>query len=216
MTEDTGCLLALVVSLGGLTAIGVGFYSIYSRNLQRQRRNGDIFRNAARELGEDPINRLNNIIDISVRIPRNSFVWLLGETHLLNEIRRLSPVYWENEPGRACLAKFFHQLGPWVSAAAPSTCAAIAVEIFYNKPDQWESHEYALGILRSMVGMPANLSDWIYRTTLDLLEENPESSACCRLGLEVGRWHFGRSREDGNPTIYDEQAIQNDLMVRAI
>ena len=35
-----------------------------------------------------------------------------------------------------------------------------------------------------------------------------------QLVLTIGRWYFGKLR-DGKPTIYDEQAIQNDISVRS-
>lgn len=35
-----------------------------------------------------------------------------------------------------------------------------------------------------------------------------------QLVLTIGRWHFGKLK-NGKPTIYDEQAIQNDISVRS-
>jgi hypothetical protein len=54
-----------------------------------------------------------------------------------------------------------------------------------------------------------------YTRALEIVAEYPESSPARQFALEVGRWHYSRGREEGRPTIYDEQAIQNDIMVRS-
>ncbi|HET6883516.1 MAG TPA: hypothetical protein VFI31_25415 [Pirellulales bacterium] len=56
----------------------------------------------------------------------------------------------------------------------------------------------------------------IYGSALDLLSNNPKSPIAKQLVLDIGRWHYGKSRPDGRPTVYDEQAIQNDILVRSI
>lgn len=56
----------------------------------------------------------------------------------------------------------------------------------------------------------------IYLRALEILEDNPSNPAAKRFVLNVGRWHFGKSRKDGRITIYDEQRIQNDILARAV
>jgi hypothetical protein len=53
----------------------------------------------------------------------------------------------------------------------------------------------------------------MYNGVLDILAQasGPEFK---QFALEVARWHYGRRRENGVLTIYDEQAIQNDLLAR--
>ncbi len=53
----------------------------------------------------------------------------------------------------------------------------------------------------------------IYNTTLEILEKDPGNYRAKQLILTVGRWHFGKLRKNGRPTIYDEQAILNDISV---
>jgi hypothetical protein len=55
----------------------------------------------------------------------------------------------------------------------------------------------------------------VYDKALHILEGNPDSSTAKQFVLNVGRWHFGKSRKDGRVTIYDEQRIQNDILARA-
>lgn len=59
-----------------------------------------------------------------------------------------------------------------------------------------------------------NIPSELYRVALEILEENPEMSELKVYALEVGRWYYSSQRPDRKPTIYDEQAIQNDIIVR--
>jgi hypothetical protein len=55
----------------------------------------------------------------------------------------------------------------------------------------------------------------IYNLALEVLSENPEKIHIKTLCLTVGRLHYGKLRPDNKVTIYDEQAIQNDIMMRS-
>lgn len=57
-------------------------------------------------------------------------------------------------------------------------------------------------------------SQFFYDTALEILQDNPEEIALKQYALEVGRWHYSIIRPDGKVTIYDEQSIQNDILVR--
>jgi hypothetical protein len=54
----------------------------------------------------------------------------------------------------------------------------------------------------------------IYDKSLQILENNPDVSSVKQFVLLVGRWHFSKSRVYGKVSIYDEQRIQNDILVR--
>lgn len=54
----------------------------------------------------------------------------------------------------------------------------------------------------------------VYQEILAILELAPDDIGARDLALKVGRWHCSRFRPDNKLTIYDEQAIQNDLLVR--
>lgn len=54
-----------------------------------------------------------------------------------------------------------------------------------------------------------------YDAALDILQQHPDQTSLKKYALEVGRWHYSISRPDGKVTIYDEQSIQNDLLVRS-
>lgn len=54
-----------------------------------------------------------------------------------------------------------------------------------------------------------------YQAILDILEHNSTSQAAKIIALEIGRHHFSRIRPEGQLTIYDEQAIQNDIITRS-
>lgn len=55
----------------------------------------------------------------------------------------------------------------------------------------------------------------VYEAALEILANNPGNATAKQFVLNVGRWHFGRNRPDKRPTVYDEQAIQNDILVRS-
>ena len=57
-------------------------------------------------------------------------------------------------------------------------------------------------------------SQELYDLALRALEANPSNSKAKQLVLKIGRYHFGKLR-GGQATIYDEQAIQNDIQVRS-
>lgn len=57
-------------------------------------------------------------------------------------------------------------------------------------------------------------SQELYDLSLIALEANPSNSKSKQLVLKIGRYHFGKMR-GGKATIYDEQAIQNDIQVRS-
>lgn len=54
-----------------------------------------------------------------------------------------------------------------------------------------------------------------YDAALDILQQHPEQISLKQYALEVGRWHYSIARPDGKVTIYDEQSIQNDIIVRS-
>lgn len=55
----------------------------------------------------------------------------------------------------------------------------------------------------------------IYNDVLEILASNPDKIHLKPLCLEIGRKHYSALRPDKRPTIYDEQAIQNDILVRS-
>lgn len=61
--------------------------------------------------------------------------------------------------------------------------------------------------LRNPLGLPA-ASEEIYRDMLRLLKTSAEYKP---FALEMGRLAYGSKRKDRNPTVYDEQAILNDI-----
>ena len=50
--------------------------------------------------------------------------------------------------------------------------------------------------------------DRLYKDALRLVRENPDHKL---YALEIGRRKYGASRKNGQPTVYDETAIQNDI-----
>ncbi len=91
----------------------------------------------------------------------------------------------------------------------------------WEEPTVEENQTNLLAVLHSTLNFtPFELSlaglssDSLYREALELVGNHPQCVGLRDLALKVGRWHDSRSRDDRQPTIYDEQAIQNDLLVR--
>ncbi len=55
----------------------------------------------------------------------------------------------------------------------------------------------------------------LYEAALEILEEHPDQIPLKSYALDVGRWRYSLNRPDGKVTVYDEQAIQNDIQVRS-
>lgn len=54
-----------------------------------------------------------------------------------------------------------------------------------------------------------------YNIALDTLSQNPEITQLKTLALEIGRIHYSSLRKNKRLTIYDEQALNNDIQSRA-
>ena len=81
--------------------------------------------------------------------------------------------------------------------------------------DSKESQQRAIVWVNSIdQNVRAIWSRKIYEVALEGLTRNPESVQARVFTLQTGRLHRGACRVDGIVTIYDEQAIQNDIMVR--
>ena len=55
----------------------------------------------------------------------------------------------------------------------------------------------------------------IYNKALEILACDAGNPIAKQLVLTIGRWYFGKLRSNGRPTVYDEQAILNDISVRS-
>jgi hypothetical protein len=86
-------------------------------------------------------------------------------------------------------------------------------EALTRNPTSRALHEVLMNCLRALEIAPSQ-SQWLYDRTLDLLQRAATSSELAVLALEIGRWHLGRLRPGGAVSIYDEQAIHNDIAVR--
>jgi len=104
--------------------------------------------------------------------------------------------YWS---GRVILAAQIYQE---VSQVAPSILSKVS-------PTEG-LHEIVFDFLISS----AIPSQELYNLALSALETHPSEPKSKQLVLKIGRYHFGKLR-GGKVTIYDEQAIQNDIQVRS-
>jgi len=76
-------------------------------------------------------------------------------------------------------------------------------------------HSDFLRTVTTLTALDTSRSQRAYDTALGILEAHPESTSARTFALSLGRWHFGRIRPDKKVTTYDEQAMQNDILVRS-
>jgi hypothetical protein len=76
------------------------------------------------------------------------------------------------------------------------------------------NREVQSGILKLLKSSPYTSTKEYYDLALEAVVANPGDANAKAFALELGRWHYSRTRKDKKPTIYDEQAIQNDILVR--
>lgn len=83
-----------------------------------------------------------------------------------------------------------------------------------QSPTDPQIHASFLRAVANLTTLTESHGELAYQTSLQMLESHPLSTAAKVFALNIGRWHFGRIRPDNKVTIYDEQAMQNDIVVR--
>ena len=76
-------------------------------------------------------------------------------------------------------------------------------------------HSNFLCTVSGLSALDVGRSQRAYDAALNIVAAHPESTTARTFALSVGRWHFARSRPDKKVTSYDEQAMQNDILVRS-
>lgn len=71
------------------------------------------------------------------------------------------------------------------------------------------------GQLLSAAGQSASIAARVYSLALECVEASRGGSAARQFALASGRLAYGLKRKGGKPTVYDEQAIFNDIDSRA-
>lgn len=87
-------------------------------------------------------------------------------------------------------------------------------QILLNQLNATKEDEIVLNELSAIANFDAILSHQIYQESLNAVERSNRSTRLKRFALETGRISLGHNRDDGQPTIYDEQAIRNDISAR--
>lgn len=66
---------------------------------------------------------------------------------------------------------------------------------------------------RALSAGGAQEAEWFYRRTLEALSERKDNPKFRTFALQMGRLSYAFSRPGRKPTVYDEQAIANDIAV---
>ncbi|WP_017295205.1 hypothetical protein [Geminocystis herdmanii] len=88
------------------------------------------------------------------------------------------------------------------------------VNCFLKEIDNEAVREKILYIITLINKIPENYSEFLYFSCLDLLENKPDDTKIKKITLLTGRLYYSSLRPNRIITIYDEQAIQNDMISR--
>ncbi|MBD2392978.1 hypothetical protein H6G11_01755 [Cyanobacterium aponinum FACHB-4101] len=88
------------------------------------------------------------------------------------------------------------------------------VNCFLKDIDNEVVREKILSLMIFINKIPENHSEYLYFHCLDLLEKKQDDTKIKKITLLAGRLYYSSLRPDRIVTIYDEQAIQNDIMSR--
>jgi hypothetical protein len=78
-----------------------------------------------------------------------------------------------------------------------------------------EVSEKIIEIIKLLQAITPAETEELYKIALKILEANPDRQEAKVIVLDLGRLHYSILRPNKVPTIYDEQAIQNDIIVRS-
>jgi hypothetical protein len=100
---------------------------------------------------------------------------------------------------------------------AEATLVILLDELTKNSTDIAAHQKFLreVGMEPIRTNLPNPGSEIAYQTALTILEQNPSSLPARTFALAVVRWHFARSRADKKVALYDEQAMQNDILLRS-
>src|SRR6185503_18136353 len=77
--------------------------------------------------------------------------------------------------------------------------------------DPTREHLYKYLLDRVLSESSPDEADWLYRCALEKVRTSSGDPVDKVIALHVGRLRYAAARSDRNPTIYDEQAIANDI-----
>lgn len=119
---------------------------------------------------------------------------------------KVNPTYLSQERFAACVNK---------AQLLPESLLGSLLDYLDHDPVNPLVQQHFMKCVTHIIFISKEKRQLIYRKALNILENNPSSSIAKQFVLDVGRWHFGKSRKGGRITIYDEQHIQNDILTRS-
>ena len=97
-------------------------------------------------------------------------------------------------------------------ALSPSLMPTLRTYLFETPITFGSARSFYSGVTK-LFRLPMDQRQRLYNMTLELLRQNPRSVAARQLVLDVGRWHFGKSHENGSPTMFDDERVRHDIQV---
>ncbi len=97
-------------------------------------------------------------------------------------------------------------------ALSPSLMPTLRTYLFDTPITFGSARSFYSGVTK-LFRLPVDQRQRLYNMTLELLRQNPRSVAARQLVLDVGRWHFGKSHDNGSPTLFDDERIRHDIQM---
>lgn len=143
--------------------------------------------------------RFMKILDASTQVND------LGFTYLIENI--------EKSPDNNLLIEIFFK-SVAISKYLPQNIVPMLIYSLDQNPIDPLGHEMLMRSVDKLLFPSKDFRQIVYAKSLEILEQYPDDVNAKKFVLNAGRWYFGKLR-GGKPTIYDEQAIQNDIAVRS-
>lgn len=223
--ENDGCLAVLLV--GGLVVAPIVAFILGSRRQSRadsaRRRHkaeqqhalGVELTELFEQLGSDTTGPLvsRNMLTLLEAAPAGYHHDLVADGGWFDRVARHLFTLLRTELGAPVAERYFHLF------TFPSGYQAKALEFLHEVLKHMTESEEDVRRFQRIAGPVLLLSSsleaqWLYARTLDLVRATKGDTSAKALALYVGRYSYASARPDRTLTLYDEQAIANDIAVR--
>ena len=207
--------LVAVVAVAVVAAAIIAVVSYRRKRLRHAQVEAEgAFAAAIRAFRARPAAALAGLVDAAEHLDRERLEALIEETYLYEVVTEHLPAIASDAAGRAALEEFFGHLGPRLVEHDAESAVALVRHLFASRPDDEDALLCGLSVLRALPQLQLRLSEELFLSSLELLENHPRSQPLKALVLDVGRWHLERVHLAGGSSYYDERAIQNDILAR--
>jgi len=141
------------------------------------------------------------------------FIITFQNVEYLSDVALFKPLLQQYVEHQNPLAQVRIELCAGKAIALPHEIIPLLRSYLFDVPLTFSSARSFYSCATKLFRLPTDKRQRLYNMTLELLRQNPRSVAAKQLVLDVGRWHFGKSHENGSPTLFDDERIRHDIQV---